>query len=84
MSQTQLLQYFQMWLANHGAANVIIKKSKGSLKAAVRGGVVICNTTTKTLTLQCEELISNGGKCFYKTAYKPLGNLPVGQSAYAA
>lgn len=84
MSQRQLLQYFQMWLANHGAANVIIKKSKGALKAAVRGGVVICNTTTKTLTLQYEELVNNGQKCYYRPTIKSLGHLPVGQSAYAA
>lgn len=85
MSQAKLLQFFKLWLVNHGATNTTIKTSKGGvLKATVSGGVVICNATTKALTLQYEELISNGGKCFYKTAYKQLGHLPVGQSAFAA
>lgn len=84
MSQTELQKFFAMWLARHGAANATIKKAKGVLKAAVRGGVVICNTATKTLNLQYEELVNNGQKCYYRSAIKPLGHLPVGQSAYAA
>jgi hypothetical protein len=82
MSQSELQGFFALWLAKNGAANVAIKKAKGSLKAAVRGGVVICNTATKTLSLQYEELVNNGTKCYYRSAIKPLGHLPVGQSAY--
>lgn len=84
MSQTQLLQYFQLWLARHGAANATIKKAKGILKAAVQGGEVILNTSTKALTYAFKVIVLDGGSYRVETSIKSLGHLPVGQSAYAA
>ena len=84
MSQTQLLQYFQLWLANHGAANAQIKKAKGALKAMVQGGEIILNTSTKTLMYQFKDIVLDGGSYRVETSIKSLGHLPVGQSAYAA
>lgn len=81
IDKKELLVYLQHWLAKHGEPNATIIQGKDSLKAEVRGGIIICNTDTRALSYVFKDIVLDGGAYHTETSVCSYGTLPVGQSA---